>query len=189
MNDFAMDQLMRIMLEAETLCYKEGKSMMTSREIQTVVRLIYPGEVAKHGVSEGTKAVTKYHAAKGEDGKQRSSQSVRAGLTMPVARLHRIIKEHCHFRVGVGAPVYAGAVLEYLIAEILELAGNAARDNKRIRIIPRHLMLAVRNDEELNKIHHNVIISAAGVIPSLHSILLPNAPRGGEEEDPAHQSY
>jgi hypothetical protein len=65
-------------------------------------------------------------------------------------------------RIGAGAPVYLAAVLEYLAAELLELAGNAARDNKKNRIIPRHIQLAVRNDEELSKLLGNVTIASGG---------------------------
>jgi histone H2A len=102
------------------------------------------------------------------------SRSFKAGLTFPVGRLHRQLKNGQYAkRVGVGAPVYLAAVLEYLTAEILELAGNASRDNKRIRIIPRHIMLAIRNDEELNKLLGDVHIASGGVIPHIQAALLP----------------
>ena len=65
----------------------------------------------------------------------------------------------------MSSSVYLAAVLEYLAAEILELAGNAARDNKKQRIVPRHLQLAIRNDEELNKLLGHVVISQGGVVP------------------------
>ncbi|CAH7686924.1 histone H2A-alpha [Phakopsora pachyrhizi] len=72
---------------------------------------------------------------------------------------------HYATQIGAGAPVYLAAVLEYLAAEILKLAGNAARDNKKSRIIPRHLQLAIRNDEELNRLLGHVVISQGGVLP------------------------
>lgn len=55
----------------------------------------------------------------------------------------------------------------------MELAGNAARDNKKTRIVPRHIQLAVRNDEELSKLLGTVTIANGGVMPNIHNLLLP----------------
>ncbi|KAI9209094.1 histone-fold-containing protein [Polychytrium aggregatum] len=111
------------------------------------------------------------------------SRSARAGLQFPVGRVHRLLRKGNYAqRVGAGAPVYLAAVLEYLAAEILELAGNAARDNKKTRIIPRHLQLAIRNDEELNKLLGNVTIAQGGVLPNIHSTLLPKKSKTGKDE-------
>ena len=116
-------------------------------------------------------------SGRGKAGKAKGkakSRSSRAGLQFPVGRVHRFLRKGNYAkRVGAGAPVYLAAVLEYLAAEILELAGNAARDNKKSRIIPRHLQLAVRNDEELNKLMGGVTIAQGGVLPNIQAVLLP----------------
>jgi len=107
-------------------------------------------------------------------GSKNVSRSTRAGITFPVGRISRFLREGRYAkRIGGGAPVYMAAVLEYLCAEILELAGNAAKDNKRTRIVPRHIQLAVRNDEELNKLMAGVTIASGGVLPNIHAVLLP----------------
>ena len=102
------------------------------------------------------------------------SRSSRAGLQFPVGRIHRLLK-HSNYsdRISDGAAVYLAAILEYLTAEVLELAGNAARDNKKMRINPRHLQLAVRNDEELNQLLSGVHIAEGGVLPNIQAVLLP----------------
>lgn len=107
------------------------------------------------------------------------SRSSRAGVIFPVGRMMRYLRNGTHkYRIGMGAPVYMAAVIEYLAAEILELAGNAARDNKKGRITPRHIKLAVANDEELNQLLRGVIISNGGVLPRIHPELL-SKKRGG----------
>ncbi|KAK9087301.1 hypothetical protein Syun_029695 [Stephania yunnanensis] len=65
------------------------------------------------------------------------------------------------------------------LAAVLELAGNAARDNKKTRVVPRHIQLAVRNDEELSKLLGPVMIVSGGVMPNIHNLLLPKKTGGG----------
>jgi len=144
-------------------------STITSREIQSAVRLVLPGELAKHGVSEGTKAVTKYNASIEHEGEGN------AGLTFPDKKFTSLLKEHWLGRIGVGAGVYLAAVMEYMCAEILELSGLEAKkdSNSEDEIKPRHIMLAIRNDEEFNKLCRTVIIPDCGTLPHIISDLIP----------------
>ncbi|KAK8952700.1 putative histone H2A.3 [Platanthera guangdongensis] len=118
--------------------------------------------------------------------KKSTSRSSKAGLQFPVGRIARFLKAGKYAeRVGAGAPVYLAAVLEYLAAEVLELAGNAARDNKKTRIVPRHIQLAVRNDEELSKLLGTVTIANGGVMPNIHNLLLPKKAGSSSKSDVA----
>ena len=105
--------------------------------------------------------------------KTKKSGSVKAGLQFPVGRIGSLLKKGRYAkRVGGAAPVYMAAVLEYLVAEILELAGNAARDHKKQRILPRFIQLAVRNDEELGRFLGRVTIPSGGVLPHVNQALV-----------------
>ncbi|NXL29219.1 H2A1 protein, partial [Glaucidium brasilianum] len=114
------------------------------------------GRGKKHAMADKTKAAVK------------KTKSARAGLQFPVGRVHRLLRRGNYAsRIGPGAAILLAAVLEYL------MAGNAARENKKARILPRHIQLAVRNDDELNKLLSSVTIAQGGVIPKILSQLIP----------------
>jgi len=160
-NTLVNDALHRLGHEASRMVMKDGKKTVGSGDIQTATRLIFPGELGVHAVSEGVKATTAYSSSKskGKSKKKSSSKkkhvsgSARAGLQFPVGRVLRILRDALvakKQRVSHAAGVFLAAVLEYLVAEILELAGNARLAHKRIRINNAHLQRAVREDAELS---------------------------------------
>merc|ERR1712066_264257 len=118
------------------------------------------------------------------DGKN-LSRSARAGVQFPVGRVHRFLKKYStnNMRVGGSAGVYVAAVMEYLSAEVLELAGNVAKDLKTKRITPRHLQLAIRVDDELDALV-KATIAGGGVVPHIQPALLTNKSRSKNLDAP-----
>ena len=84
--------------------------------------------------------------------------------------------------------VYMAGVLDYLSQEILELAGNIADRDKKKRINPRHIKLALNDDEELCKLFGSAVIHEGGVAPHIEPALLPKKGKKGAEEANAGQS-
>eukprot|EP00029_Vermamoeba_vermiformis_P007816 TRINITY_DN3489_c0_g1_i2.p2 TRINITY_DN3489_c0_g1~~TRINITY_DN3489_c0_g1_i2.p2 ORF type:complete len:252 (-),score=15.40 TRINITY_DN3489_c0_g1_i2:97-852(-) len=191
-NDMLWDLYHRIMSESENLLALSKKNVITADCIQTAVRLITPGELALHAVSKARKSVTKgcgcgflddphtHRAAprksstdKSVDPKQpRQSISSRVGLAFPVGRILKKMRKDTKYRVNTTAGTYFTAVIEYISSEILELAGNMARDNRKKRIIPRHVLLAIRTDTELDKLYGDSLIAFAGVMPIITVTIL-----------------
>jgi len=172
--------IMKIMKNANIFFTRSNKKTVASREIQSSVRLTLPGELAKHAVSEGTKAVTKYNSSL-TDAPQKvvgkkakpEQRSHRAGITFNVTRVEKVMMIESNApRKSAGAAVYLAAVCEYITAEILELAGNAARDWKKVRITPRAIKLAIVNDEELKALFSDTVIPG-GIASNIHQSLLP----------------
>lgn len=92
------------------------------------------------------------------------SRSMRAGVTFPVNRIRRMMLEQRDGgKVSFTAAVFMTAILEYLTAEIMDLSGEETKNSKKTRIQPRHILMGIRNDEEMNKFLHSTTFSEAGV--------------------------
>lgn len=165
---FIAEQLVN---RASQLVLSRHEKTIRSPDIQASVNLVFPEDLAKYAVNEGTKFTARYNASsadniKNELGKRAKPirRSVKASLLFPVSRVENIMRIHMkNTLLGHLAPIYLTAVLEYIVAEILELAGSIATDKKVKRINNSHLIQAIHNDYELNLLLKDVTLSS-GVV-------------------------
>ena len=125
-------------------------------------------EIKYHMAPKGRKSASKANKSKAVSG------STKAGTLFPVGRLNRYIKQGRYSeRVGASAGAFLAAVLEYLTAEILEMSADLANQHGRKTIAPKHLNLAIRSDEEMQKMINNTTIHEGGMVAHINEFLLP----------------
>lgn len=141
----------KLILEAVNLL--KNKKTISSREIQTAVRIVFGDTKLKtQAVNEATKSVVRFLNYKTNvniDRTKKTTKTTKAGLVFSSAE--KMIRDNFKGKVSEGSSIYLTAVLEYVCAEFLELAGYQTRfENKHIIIIqPKHIKLAIENDSEL----------------------------------------
>ena len=102
----------------------------------------------------------------------RLTAAQKAGITFPPTRCTRLLRKNAVVdRVSAKAGVLLASVLEGLLAELAEAAGDVAKEQGNKRIKPRHIMLAVKADDQLSDLFGSSTISNSGVIPNLHPTL------------------
>jgi len=176
MNSIVTDVFDRLMKEASDAAKYAKKATVGSREIEMATKLILSGELSKHAVAEGKKAVTNFEKVSkdgGKKGKKSVSRSSKAGLEFPVGRIARHMKKaRVSSRIGAGAPVFVAAVLQYITAEVLKKGSEELKFNAK-RITPRYVNLGIMGDDELKQVFSKVTIAAGGVQPdNIHVSLL-----------------
>ena len=182
LNNMVKIIIEKIMTSVNQLVLRTGKKTISAKYVQSASKLILKGEIEKHAITEATNAMAKYHSLKSSRKEEKETKSIEkmspvsrssmAGLSLPISRVQNMMVElSTSTRKSDTAAVFLTAVCEYLLLKVLELSGNVARDSKRIRITPRHIMIAVRNDEDLNNLYKDTIF-AGGVVPHIDSAIL-----------------
>lgn len=112
------------------------------------------------------------------------TRAQKAGLTMPPSRINRAMKSRSGLkRVGGTAPIYMAAVLEYITAEVLEVASNSTAGSKRKRVTPEDVSIALRSDPDLQKVCSGVALYTGDKLEEIAKSLAPServAPKAPE---------
>lgn len=146
------------MIYISTMMDHNRVKTLSTRDIQSSVRLFFVGELAKHAISVGIKAVTRFTAylPKKSQKSKKITKAKKSGIIFPPSRVRSIIEKELvdykiNFRISSTAPIYLAAVMEYLTDEILQVSGYECINSKREKITVEDIKKGVEKDDELRR--------------------------------------
>tara|TARA_B100002019_G_C21235327_1_gene582408 strand:- start:97 stop:1245 length:1149 start_codon:yes stop_codon:yes gene_type:complete len=171
-----------------------GKKTLSHKEVHNATKILLNGDLARHALTEGEKAVESFTKMNGEDNLEKGlSRQNKAGICFPPSILEKFLRKFGNSNVMVTqlAPIYAAAVVEYICMEVLSVSSESAKSKKRVRITVQDLDVSVKRDVELNKLFQKYKIQflGGGVVPYIHPVLLKKKKKkrkkkkSSEEED------
>jgi histone H3/H4 len=154
------------------LCYTK-KNTINERDLESAIKLIFIGQLAHKSIEEGKKCLNNYLLNKEVKG----SKNVKADILIPPSILEKFMRNSTIHRVSQGSPIFLAGVIEYFLAQILDLANNAPnlsshlnKNNGGVRITIFDLEYGVRTDQEINNFfsNNNINFFEAGIVPFIH---------------------
>jgi histone H2B len=141
---------------ASTMMEQHRSKTLSHKDVQSAIRLFFVGELGKHAISQATKAVTQFTAFVNKKNGVRVSVAEKSGIIFPPSRVRYILENELadyksDFRISSIVPIYLAAVIEYLIAEILELSGYQETDDYKKTIQIDDIKNVIKKDNELSR--------------------------------------
>lgn len=197
LDEYVKTMAMKLSEGARHACLRAGKSTVGAAEIELATNLYFPKELATHASKNANDACVKFREGKesseSSKGKKKTKdgqvssvrREVQAGLSFSVALAEKYIREFgtSELNVSKNASIVLASTLEYITAEIIELAGNLTKDHKKVTILIRYVFLAISNDEELQALSRSMGIEfvGSGVVPHIHDSLKPTKEKRAEQ--------
>ena len=161
---------------AREVCISNKKKTVTDSEVQLAINLYFPENLANETVQEIEKAIKKSVRAHNKKHDAPVRREVLAGLVFPVSLTEKFLREFDASKLNVGknAPIALTAALEYVVRKVLDVSVTMSKENKKATVYPRHMFLAISNDEDLSVLirNFNLEFMGVGVIPHIRPRLI-----------------
>jgi|APCry1669189534_1035231.scaffolds.fasta_scaffold49989_2 histone H2A len=153
------------------------KKTISEKEICNALIFVLSGEILTNSISEGDRALNNFL----ETNEAKSTRQSKANIIFPPSITEKFLRNFGNSKLFVksSAPIFLAGVLEYITSDILGSASIITFEDKRNRVTIRDIELAVRSDNELNKLMSSLNFSfiGGGVLPFIHPLLLKKKPK------------